>query len=265
MRIEIILNEIGDYEMSESLQHVLSRVRPPRVQITYDVEIGDAIEKKELPFVVGIVADLSGYNSENKSTLGDLSSRKFVEIDGGNFDDVMKACRPALKIKPANWLSDHQLGIIKRIKKLATLAMSVNADAKEIFLLSGCDALLKDKVIPTFAEEDKLKTGLRLLTQAVVEKGELDKSARKFLKSLIKLMAAYMPLKKAGILVDGFDAKVKATLDTIVTLVGADKTSGEYAKALADMEPEVVSSKEFNLEFNCLNDFSPLSVLKQSE
>ena len=44
----------------ESTQQKLSRVRPPRVQITYDVEIGDAIELKELPFVIGVLADLTG-------------------------------------------------------------------------------------------------------------------------------------------------------------------------------------------------------------
>ena len=52
--------EAGAASLAESTQHVLSRVRPPRVQITYDVEIGGAIEKKELPFIVGIMADLSG-------------------------------------------------------------------------------------------------------------------------------------------------------------------------------------------------------------
>ncbi len=51
---------IGVGRHGESTQHKLDRVRPPRVQITYDVEIGNAIEKKELPLVVGILADLSG-------------------------------------------------------------------------------------------------------------------------------------------------------------------------------------------------------------
>ena len=46
--------------MGESIQKRLGRVRPPRVQITYDVEVGDAIVKKELPFVMGIMADLAG-------------------------------------------------------------------------------------------------------------------------------------------------------------------------------------------------------------
>jgi type VI secretion system protein ImpB len=87
--------------MAESLQHVLSRVRPPRVQITYDVEIGGAIEKKELPFVVGILADLSGVPSE---PLPKLKERKFVEIDRDNFNDVMGSIAPRLPIRVKNRL-----------------------------------------------------------------------------------------------------------------------------------------------------------------
>lgn len=82
--------------MPESTQHKLDRVRPPRVQITYDVEIGDAIEMKELPFVVGIMADLSG---QREKELPVLKERKYVEIDRDNFDDIMKAIGPRLSFK----------------------------------------------------------------------------------------------------------------------------------------------------------------------
>jgi type VI secretion system protein ImpB len=77
----------------ESTQHKLGRVRPPRVQITYDVETGGATEKLELPFVFGIMADL-GAGAE--APLPDLASRKFVEIDRDNFLAVMKSVRPSL-------------------------------------------------------------------------------------------------------------------------------------------------------------------------
>ncbi|MBK8174254.1 MAG: type VI secretion system contractile sheath small subunit [Rhodospirillales bacterium] len=87
--------------MAESLQHVLSRVRPPRVQITYDVETGGAIEKKELPYIVGIMADLSGVPAE---PLPKVKDRKFVEIDRDNFNDVMSACSPRLPIRVNNRL-----------------------------------------------------------------------------------------------------------------------------------------------------------------
>lgn len=72
--------------MSNSLQHWVARNRPPRVQITYDVEIGDAVEKKELPLVVGLLADLSG---QPEKPLPKLKERRFVEIDRDNFDNVM--------------------------------------------------------------------------------------------------------------------------------------------------------------------------------
>jgi type VI secretion system protein ImpB len=72
--------------MAESVQHWLSRNRPPRVQITYDVEIGNAIEKRELPLVVGILADLSG---TPEYPVPKLKERRFVEIDRDNFDQIL--------------------------------------------------------------------------------------------------------------------------------------------------------------------------------
>ncbi len=88
--------------MSESTQHKLSRVRPPRVQISYDVEIGDAIEKKELPFVVGVLADLAGKPAE---ALPPLSKRKFVAIDRDNFNEVLEATAPRLAFQVQNRLT----------------------------------------------------------------------------------------------------------------------------------------------------------------
>ncbi len=76
---------------SKSIQQKLGRVRPPRVHITTDVETGDAIELKELPFVVGVMGDFSGQQDER-----DLRDRKFVEINPDNFDAVLEAMRPKL-------------------------------------------------------------------------------------------------------------------------------------------------------------------------
>jgi type VI secretion system protein ImpB len=78
---------------TESTQHKLGRVRPPRVQITYDVETGGEMEKQELPFVFGIMADLG---SGAETPLPDLASRKFVEIDRDTFFSIMKSVRPSL-------------------------------------------------------------------------------------------------------------------------------------------------------------------------
>ena len=89
--------------MAESTQHKLDRIRPPRVQITYDVEIGGAIQMKELPFVGGIMADLSGKPEE---ALPQLRDRKFVEIDRDNFNDVMAASNPRLVFQVDNKLAN---------------------------------------------------------------------------------------------------------------------------------------------------------------
>jgi len=81
--------------MSDSLQRWVGRNRPPRVQITYDVELGDAIEKRELPMVVGLMADLSGQPAE---PLPKLKERRFVEIDRDNFDAIMGKIAPRLDL-----------------------------------------------------------------------------------------------------------------------------------------------------------------------
>src|SRR5262245_21915012 len=88
--------------MPESLQHKLDRVRPPRVQITYDVEVGGAFQKKELPFVVGIMADLCGRPAAAPPP---LKERKFVEIDRDNFNEVLASISPRLQLSVDNKLS----------------------------------------------------------------------------------------------------------------------------------------------------------------
>lgn len=89
--------------MSDSSQHTLGRVRAPRVNITYDVETGGAIEKKELPFVMGVLGDLTG---NPKEPLGKLQDRKFVEVTPDNFDQVLSSMKPHLEFTVANKLSD---------------------------------------------------------------------------------------------------------------------------------------------------------------
>ena len=89
---------------SESLQHKLDRVRRPRVQITYDVETLGAMEKVELPFVVGVMADLSG---QPKEALRPMKERKFTPIDRDNFNEVLQKATPRLAMKVQNRLTDE--------------------------------------------------------------------------------------------------------------------------------------------------------------
>jgi type VI secretion system protein ImpB len=95
----------------ESIHKKLGRVRPPRVHITYDVEVGDAIEVKELPFVMGVLSDLTGQPEE---PLPRLKDRKFVEVNPDNFDSVLEGMKPHLSYSVENKISeDPDAGQIK--------------------------------------------------------------------------------------------------------------------------------------------------------
>ena len=89
---------------NDSVQKRLQKVRPPRVQMTYDVEIGDAISSKELPFVMGVVGDFGGTSEVEQKRLKD---RKFVGIDRDNFDEVMKGVEPRAAYQVENTLGDN--------------------------------------------------------------------------------------------------------------------------------------------------------------
>jgi type VI secretion system protein ImpB len=97
----------------ESTQHKLKRVRPPRVNITYDVEVGGAIETKELPFVVGVMGDLSG---KPEQPLPRVKDRKFIEIDRDNFDQVLAGQKPRLAMRVDNKLTNEDSKIAVELK-----------------------------------------------------------------------------------------------------------------------------------------------------
>lgn len=89
--------------MAESIHQKLSRVRKPRVHITYEVETEGAMVLKELPFVVGIMGDFSG---DPTQPLKSLKDRKFVQIDRDNINGVMASMTPGLNLKVDNKLAD---------------------------------------------------------------------------------------------------------------------------------------------------------------
>ena len=160
--------------MPESTQKVLSRVRPPRVQITYDVEIGGAIEKKQLPYIVGLMADLSGQPSE---PLPKVKDRKFIEIDRDNFDDVLAAAAPRLairvpsKLKPdANEMLNVELkfksmddfgpvAVVQQIEPLRKLFEARNRLRDLLTKLDGNDELnsILREVVASTEERAKLR------------------------------------------------------------------------------------------------------------
>src|ERR1700750_514965 len=95
---------------SASIHDKLSRVRKPRVHITYQVETEGAVVEKELPFVVGVLGDFSGNPTQ---PLKPLKDRKFIQIDRDNFNDVMARMTPGLNMRVKNTLKDDgsELGV----------------------------------------------------------------------------------------------------------------------------------------------------------
>jgi len=88
--------------MADSSQKFIARNRAPRVQIEYDVEVYGAEKKVQLPFVMGVMADLSGKPAE---PLAPVADRKFLEIDVDNFDERMKAMKPRVAFAVPNTLT----------------------------------------------------------------------------------------------------------------------------------------------------------------
>lgn len=93
---------------ADSLQKWVGRNRPPRVQITYDVEVGGAVEKKELPLVVGLLADLSG---QPLVAPPKLKARRLIDIDRDNFNEVMQKIAPRLDLSVPDTFKDGNLKI----------------------------------------------------------------------------------------------------------------------------------------------------------
>ena len=138
-----------------SAQHKLDRIRPPRVQITYDVEIGGAIQEYELPFVMGILADLAGLPA---TPLPPLKERKFIDIDRDNINDVMASLNAQLPVRVKNVLGGDApdlnilltfrsmddfgpLNIVEQVGPLTDLYKKRRALADLLSKLDGNDAL----------------------------------------------------------------------------------------------------------------------------
>ncbi len=165
-------------DMADQTQQRIGRVRPPRVQITYDVEIGNAIQVKELPFVVGVLADLAGDNTSGKK----LKDRKFVEIDNESFDDVLESVEPTLNFVVPNKLDEtsenipvslkfgklgdfHPMALIRQVDKLRETyekRKALNALLAQIYINDDLASALNE-VITSSASDDDLRGKLQEL------------------------------------------------------------------------------------------------------
>ncbi len=156
----------------ESVNKKLERVRPPRVHISYDVEVGNAIELKELPFVMGVLGDFTGQPEE---PLARLKDRKFVEITLDNFDSVLASMKPHLAFTVENKLVDEaepgKLGVNLHFKSMddfepANVARQVKPLKELLDLRTKLSDLrgnlqgnekLDDILLETVKNEDKMK------------------------------------------------------------------------------------------------------------
>jgi type VI secretion system protein ImpB len=157
----------------QSTQHKLDRVRPPRVHVTYDVEVGDAIELKELPFVMGVLGDFTGQPTE---PLPRLRDRKFVEVNPDNFDSVLEGMKPHLAFTVENKLSEDpnapQLKVDLHFKSMDDFAPdNVARQVKPLKELMDLRTKLSD-LRGSLQGNDKLE---ELLLDAVGDKDKLDK------------------------------------------------------------------------------------------
>lgn len=151
--------------MSESTQHKIDRIRKPRVHITYDVHIGDAIQKKEIPYIIGILADLSG---NPKNPLPIVSKRSFVNIDRDNLNDVLKASNARLEFSVPNKIDQSSdslhielnfknmkdfepLSIIKQVPEIKTIHTS-KVNLLDLLAKMENNAILRD-IIKLLAED----------------------------------------------------------------------------------------------------------------
>lgn len=114
----------------ESIQQKLLRVRPPRVRITYDVETGGASEKVELPFIVGMFANLSG--ELDASQLPALKDRRMRDIDSESFDKILAECSPTINL---NGIPDTIVGGDKKLEN--TLTFSCLADFEPLAVVNN--------------------------------------------------------------------------------------------------------------------------------
>ena len=144
--------------MPESTQHKLDRIRPPRVQITYDVETRGSFVKMELPFVVGILADLSGNVSDpNRVPLRD---RKYIEIDRDNFNEIMKSIGPKVEVGQKS-LSFKKLDDFSPIKVLEQIDKKAAYDKRSrlsdaVAKLDG-NVKLQQKFLEALTDDAKRK------------------------------------------------------------------------------------------------------------
>ncbi len=160
----------------ESTQHKLDRVRKPRVQITYDVEVNGAMQLKELPFVVGVMGDFSG---KQEKPLPPLKDRKFIQIDRDNFDQVLAGVNPRAAFRVDDKLTGkegNQFNVDLRFKSMDDFAPeNVAQQVDPLRKLLETRGKLKD-LLNRMDGNDKLDELLHQILESTEARAQLQKT-----------------------------------------------------------------------------------------
>ena len=209
--------------MSESIQKQLLRVRPPRVRITYDVHTNGAIERRELPFVVGIFADLSGDRDPNpadpKAVLPEYKDRKIVEIDRDNFNEVLKQSVPRVSLA--------------RVNDVLTVAPSGGPPAmlSGALVFSSLDDFEPIRIVHKVPLLEDIYQQRKLLRDAQA-RAEVNDDAAKHLEEAIALMESTLSvdIRLAAPLAEVSKSAVKALNDALKAIADAKPTGATDAQ-----------------------------------
>ncbi len=225
---------------SSSSQKLLPR--KPRVQIEYDVEIGDAIRKTELPWVTGVMADLSGSNA---GELPEMKDRKFSDVDADNFNDFLKSQKPRVQFAVENSITgEGRMGVDVTFEKLEdfapdVVARKIGAEIEEVKILQEKDGaqvvyrIVQDGPFSQALGEtsdslDKLATASYVAYRLGVKADDIEVQLSKDLRDpkkatlritkkghLAKLLDARSQLKELLLKVDGNSSGQKALAELL--------------------------------------------------
>lgn len=225
--------------MTLSTQHLIDKIRKPRVHITYDVQIGDAIEKKELPFVVGILADLSGMP---KNPLPKFRERKFTYVDEDNLDEVFASAQPRLCYEVKDVINpgqngDNTIQIELNLKSLADFTpLNLVKNIPQLSALFEESVMMKDLLAKAEGSE-LLADILKLLIE--------DDDTRNGLKQVVSSMKAQLAPKvdSAAQAQAAKDANIDSEIKTEIKAAEAKRKSSKNGQKTSDNSATASSTK----------------------
>jgi type VI secretion system protein ImpC len=241
-----------------SLQKKLSRVRPPRVQITYDREVNDSLVKVELPFVIGVLAPLSGHAKEPR---GPLKDRRFVEVDRDRIEDVMRELAPELRFRVADRVlgGGYQMAVLLRFRGLddfrpdglvrQVAPLSSLRDARQALIHLRSDADRGPRLaawLPRGRRLDSVEVqGQSAASEPVPDPGQYN-AAVALLREILEMARTREPFDEGFMvpLLEHVAAAPDFSLD-LGPLVILDRMVARFDQALCDQVAEILHHPEF--------------------